>query len=261
MNPRIGILGALAAFFVANAAAADPLDEAMSRARATARLEQVGQQVTAMKDAGGHPVVVFDIDGTVMNSPPLSHDPVAVPGAAAYVKSLVAAGATLVYLTGRKERERATTNTQLAQLGLPRAPLYMNRSSLPTVEYKRHAIGPIERRGTPVAFFDNEKENARMFRAEYPDRHVRVFRPDTTSARPDPGGPGPIYVIKDFALGKAAPHMTPLAAPAPTGPAAVRATTTAAMTATATTAKAAPSTSGAPLRPGLAAVVQPITRR
>jgi hypothetical protein len=65
-----------------------------------------------------------------------------------------------------------------------------------TVDWKRSATPAIKKLGTPVAVFDNEYANVRMFRQRYP--RTAVFRLDTTSIKPDPGGKGTIFVINDF---------------------------------------------------------------
>ena len=177
------------------------LEKPMAAARADAKLAAVERDVAAAKAAGVRPVVVFDIDDTLVRSGEgRPHPQRAVPGAAAYVRSLQQQGAKIVYLTGRPSSSRAETKRTLDRFGmpLPKTTLITNGTKLPTVEYKERALGRIEHIGKPVAFFDNEKENARMFRASYPDHAVKVFRPDTRSTRPDPGGKGPIFVIKDF---------------------------------------------------------------
>lgn len=198
------------------------LERTLSPAKTAHKLETLWQTIATMKAAGQRPVVVFDIDDTLLRSPrPGSQGgPVltrAVPGAAAYVRSLAALGAHVVYLTGRPEKgtNRQETMAQLARFGFPvqNTTLRLNDTKLSPLEFKRSVLPDLHRLGTPAAFFDNEMENVRMFRSEMP-AHVPVFRPDTHSTRPDPGphaGPGargPVYVIHDFA-----PHGVPMRAP------------------------------------------------
>jgi hypothetical protein len=178
------------------------LDHPLPARVAREKLDAVETRVANLATQDKHPVVIFDIDDTLVRTPTRLHpDPSAVPGAAAYVKAILSAGATVVYLSGRGEDERQETVDMLAKFGIPHVPrerLMLNPSDKPTVEWKTDALKEIVKLGEPVAAFDNEKENARMFRRELPESDVAVFRLDTSSKRKDPGGTGPIYVIKNF---------------------------------------------------------------
>ena len=175
----------------------------LSAAVAAKKLASVTQKVRALAAAGHSPVAVFDIDDTLLHNgrftpKPLVNTP--EPGAVAYVKSLSAAGATVVYLTGRKASEQAQTVAALKRAGLPiggTAKLMLNPSSkMSSVDWKKSATPAIAKLGKTVAVFDNEFENVRMFRLAYPGSSI--FRLATSSNKPDPGGKGAIFVIKDF---------------------------------------------------------------
>ncbi|MEO6954966.1 MAG: HAD family acid phosphatase [Polyangia bacterium] len=167
------------------------------------KLAIVTQKVRALAAAGRTPVAVFDIDDTLLHNGRFTPKPLvntAEPGAVSYVKSLRAAGATIVYLTGRKASQETKTVAALKEAGLPTGgttKLMLNPSSkMSSVDWKRSATPAIAKLGKTVAVFDNEFENVRMFRLAYP--RSSIFRLATSSNRPDPGGKGSIYVIKDF---------------------------------------------------------------
>lgn len=152
-----------------------------------------------MAEQGRHPVVVFDIDDTLIR-----HDgpqPRAKHNSARYVRSLVEAGAMVVYLTARPERKKAETAALLGGFGFPlghHARLMLNDTRLGDIDWKKSARPTILGLGTPLAFFDNDKANVRLFREQYPTS--RVFRLDTRSKNPDPtpGAPGLFEVIGHY---------------------------------------------------------------
>jgi acid phosphatase class B len=218
----LAILHVFAVFFLIGTAAPAPahaelgrnLDAPLAAWHANRSLKKVFHAVEKTKDA----VVVFDIDDTLVRWPSRdSKEPYDMAGAAEYVNALKARGAKIVYLTGRwdKKEERSATEKLLRDFGLPLdgATLIMNGSDQPTVEYKRSALARIRQLGTPVAFFDNEKENVRMFREEFPDKRVWVLRPATVSSREDPGGHGRVDVFRRFVTPRRytqAPRQNPL---------------------------------------------------
>jgi hypothetical protein len=178
------------------------LDVPLPRAEARRQLVGVREEVARRASLGERPIVVFDIDDTLLTWPHGDTPRTVVPGALAYVTSLEKAGARIVYITGRGANTRAETEAHLRDHGFPLASaeqLVLNDTELTTVEFKAKATRDLVRtHGVPVAAFDNEKENARMFRRELPDPRVTVVRLRTTTQRPDAGGDGPISVIDDF---------------------------------------------------------------
>jgi acid phosphatase class B len=178
------------------------LDVSLPRRQARQTLVSVRDEVARRAALGEQPIVVFDIDDTLLTWPRGETPRLVVPGALAYVQSLAKAGAKIVYITGRGADMRDETVAHLRDHGFPISggeQLLLNDTELRTVEFKTQATRDLVRtQGVPVAAFDNEKENARMFRREIPDAGVTVVRLRTTSQRPDPGGEGPIAVIDDF---------------------------------------------------------------
>ena len=114
-----------------------------------------------------------------------------MPGAAGYLRALERAGARIVYLTGRPESSRSSTRKVLRALGVPRGPrhrLVMNRlpPDRPIVDSKKAARAEILRVGTPVAFFDNDLANVRLFRHQYPGAQVVRVAGHSGSSDPEP---------------------------------------------------------------------------
>jgi hypothetical protein len=173
------------------------LDYSLAPAQALAKLTAFRQQVRGLVSQGRRPVVVFDVDDTLVRV----FGGKQVPGAADYVKGLITDGAMVVYQCGRKESQRAKTEQQLTAAGCPvnaRAQLWLKeqKEKAKTVDWKKSQKPKIEALGFPVGFFDNEKNNSRMFRAEFPQS--TVFRVNTGAYYPDPGGQGTIWVIDNF---------------------------------------------------------------
>lgn len=178
-------------------AATPNLDRPIPQAAARQQLTSVQQKVSALRSAGKPAVVIFDIDDTLTKWK--KNDTVA--GARDYVKSLKASGATIVYVTGRREGMRAETMDHLKQHGFPLGKderLVLNNTRLRVGPFKAIAARQVAKElGTPVAAFDNEKGNARVLRRSLPPK-TAVFRLATTSQRGDPGGIGHVSVIRDF---------------------------------------------------------------
>ena len=188
---------ALALGLAAPDARAKSLDTSLSATKTAQKLALVRQKVQAAVALHKTPVVVFDVDDTLRRVFG-GHQ---VPGAAAYVNTLLQDGATVIYQCGRKESQRATTTTQLTSLGIPIGPnaqlwLKPQNVSLSAVEWKKSQKPQLKALGKLVSFFDNERCNARMFRKEFPSSCV--FRLNTRSYYPDPGGTGTIWVIDNY---------------------------------------------------------------
>ena len=180
------------------------LERSISPERQRAELELVLAEVRALRAAGERPVVVIDIDDTLILSDEKGFDPhgPAVRGSIRYTRALLRAGAVLVYLTGRRTNEQVATEAQLRRTGFPLggdAHLMMNPAKRweRALRWKARAQAHIVALGRPIAFFENEKENVRLFRRQYP--RARVFRLNTRSQYPDPGrGARGIVVIDHF---------------------------------------------------------------
>ncbi len=175
------------------------LNAPLSPARTRQRLQALCRLVGIHSRRGSRPVVVFDIDDTLVTHSPAQADRPA-PGAVAYVNALARAGANIIYLTARKEGDRQRTTSLLQQLHLPlagAANLLMNDTRLPGDQFKRSAKPRVLAHGRPLAFFDNDLTHVRNYRALYPQSGV--FLLNTVSHRKDPGGQGRIDVIDGFA--------------------------------------------------------------
>src|SRR5687768_7378236 len=116
MNQAVRVVVAALVLLVATTAWArrpGALDRSAPRAVQLRELRGVEREVTHLVRLGRRPVVVFDIDDTLV----YSRRPGAIAGAAAYARRLAARGAKVVYLTGRQEKDRAITVAHLRRHG------------------------------------------------------------------------------------------------------------------------------------------------
>ncbi len=198
-SPRALICCSLAlSLLVAPFARADgPLDRSLSRHETARRLSQLITEVRTLAQRGARPVVVFDIDDTLVRD---SHSRGKKPmhGAVSYLKDLQSAGARVVYLSARPAYKRGETERQLSGMGFPvaHATLLLNDLKIDGVSWKRAASPRVRSLGFPGALFDNDKAHVRTFRGEFPTSHV--FRLNTRSSHSDPGGAGLFEVIDGY---------------------------------------------------------------
>ncbi len=176
---------------------AKSLDTSLSPAAAQKKLDALRSKVRTMVGQGKKPVIVFDIDDTLVRIFTKKQ----VPGASAFVNGLLSDGAKLIYQCARKESQRATVTDLLSRNGMPlngSAELWLKpqKEKASAVEWKRSQKAQIKAQGFPVGFFDNEKVNARMFKEEFPKSCV--FRLNIPAYYPDPGGTKTIYVIDNY---------------------------------------------------------------
>ena len=152
-----------------------PLDRPVSPAATKMELGIILQRAKALAAQGQRPVLVTDLDGTVWTEGahdlPIAH-PQPFPGAVRFFQEFAQVG-QVVYLTGRKTSDRAGTLATLEKLGFPVGPsavLFNNPADGygNPIEWKIHAQGRIERLGQPIAFFENTKKNAIVFRDLFP---------------------------------------------------------------------------------------------
>lgn len=133
--------------------------------------------------------------------PHLVHD-TPLPGAVEFARACYAAGAALVYLTGRDLPMMGVGTFQSLRdlgfpIGVPGAELVLKPyADLPDETFKRQAAPDLMRVGHIVAAFDNEPANCNVMRAHYPDAHV-VFV-DTQHTPDAPSLDGGIHVVRDF---------------------------------------------------------------
>lgn len=131
----------------------------------------------------------------------LVHD-VALPGAVEFAHACHAAGAVVVYLTGRDLPMMGIgTFRSLRDLGFPIGVtgtelVLKPDAAMPDEDFKREAAPCLVRLGHVVAAFDNEPGNCNVFRAHYPDAHV-VFI-DSQRMPDGPSLDAGVPVIRDF---------------------------------------------------------------
>lgn len=97
------------------------------------------------------------------------------PGAVAYVQSLVARGAFVVYLTARTTPQMSAGTVALLQGN--HLPLFDGRTALVMKpgsgtsdgDFKAEVLPRLARLGTVVATFDNEPHHVNTFRSAFPD--------------------------------------------------------------------------------------------
>lgn len=112
-----------------------------------------------------------------------------IPGAVRYVKELFAAGATLVYLSGRDAPNMlvgcaASLRQHGFPVGIPRTAIVLKHAFEDSdLDFKRDALDFMEHMGSVVASFDNEPANCNLFAARWPEAHH--FFVETAHA-PDP---------------------------------------------------------------------------
>ncbi len=179
------------------------LSKPMAKPAGRKRLNQIRDKVRSLSRAGKKPVVVFDIDDTLVRENHSTGKSRALYGAVKYVKSLHKAGATIVYLTARKERARAETTKMLKKKRLPVAGashLLMNDTRLKGDLWKVSAKPRVLAHGKPLAMYDNDFTHVRNYRKMFPNSSV--FRINTISRRKDPGGTGVIEVLHGFSMGR-----------------------------------------------------------
>jgi hypothetical protein len=133
----------------------------------------------------------------------LRHD-VPVEGAAAFVRAVYDAGATVVYLTGRDLPNMSLGSWQsLRDHGFPIGVAGTELVCKPAFEisdevFKRDQAPLLRRLGTVVASFDNEPGNCNLFLRAYPEAASVLLDTQHTSHAPplDPG----VVVVRNFAF-------------------------------------------------------------
>ena len=127
----------------------------------------------------------------------------ALPGAVAYLDSLHARGATLVYFTGRDAPRMLSGTAQSLLLrgfpiGVVRTMLVMKPDkSQPDFDYKKAALDELAAFGTVVAVFENEPRNINLLHERFP--RALAFYLDTKHSANAPAVEPGIAWIKDFA--------------------------------------------------------------
>lgn len=135
--------------------------------------------------------------------PHMRHD-VEIPGARSFVEACYAAGATIVYLTGRDLPNMALgTLASLRDLGFPIGVIGTELVTKPTFdmpdsEFKRGVAPSFSRFGDVVAVFDNEPGNCNIFLEAHP-ACASVFLDTQHAPSPPPLDPR-AHVIHSFEM-------------------------------------------------------------
>lgn len=124
-----------------------------------------------------------------------------IAGAPAYVSEVRRRGAVVVYLTARSPAMRDGTLESLRRHKFPEPDgrfvlLLMNERSEEAAVHKGRAFPSIAQRGTVVAGFENEPENAVLFARTYPAALSVFLDTRRTGGDPPPGMPA----IRDYLL-------------------------------------------------------------
>lgn len=126
-----------------------------------------------------------------------------VAGAVHYAKECFAAGATVVYLSGRDAPGMLVGVAQALRqhgfpVGIPHTAIVLKHDfDTPDLAFKKDALRFIDSLGTVVASFDNEPGNCNLFVERWPEAVVGLV--DTHHA-PDPPALDPrVATIPDFA--------------------------------------------------------------
>lgn len=135
--------------------------------------------------------------------PHMKHD-VEVPGARAFARACYAAGAVIVYFTGRDLPNMALGSfASLRDLGFPIGVVGTELVTkpafeIPDTEFKRGAAPEFRRIGEVIAVFDNEPANCNLFLDAHPECTAVLL---DTQVAPDPPPPDPrVQVVGSFEL-------------------------------------------------------------
>jgi hypothetical protein len=110
-----------------------------------------------------------------------------VPGAAAFVRAVAAAGAQVAYVSGRPRGMEAGTREAFSRHGFPLPDgaavhlLLKPERALDDEEWKRQAIAAVERLGPVVAAFDNEPAHVNLYARTWPAALVVHLETDHSS--------------------------------------------------------------------------------
>lgn len=125
-----------------------------------------------------------------------------VDGAADYVNACHAAGATIVYMTGRDipgmlPGTVASLRDSGFPIGLGGVEMVLKPdATMPDEAFKRNALPTLRRSGEVVAFFDNEPANCNLAQLGYPDSIVVLVDTQRVPGAPDPDAG--VEPISDF---------------------------------------------------------------
>ena len=125
-----------------------------------------------------------------------------LPGAVSFARRAFAAGATLIYLSGRDSPNMLVGCTESLRrhgfpVGVPRTAILLKDAfETPDYDFKRDAIAFIDTVGTVVASFDNEPVNCNLFIERWPEAAIVLI--DTHHAPEPPALLPGVGIIADF---------------------------------------------------------------
>ena len=135
----------------------DPLDPGPARAWFDGQAEKIREGEMSSRIVGGHPIVISDIDGTILNG----DTPIA-----ATVDYLAQTEEDTYIVTGRNEEQRAATVRALAAAGVEYENLLMNPGATSdTLNFKRETAQRLLEEHDVILAIENNASMRRMYRA------------------------------------------------------------------------------------------------
>jgi HK97 family phage prohead protease len=135
----------------------DPLDPGPARAWFDGQAEQIREGEMDSRIVGGHPIIISDIDGTLLNG----DEPIR-----ATVDYLAQTEEDVYIVTGRNEEQRAATVRALAAAGVEYENLLMNPGSTSdTLNFKRETAQRLLEEHDVILAIENNASMRRMYRA------------------------------------------------------------------------------------------------
>ena len=135
----------------------DPLDPAPARAWFDGQAEKIREGEMSSRIVGGHPIIISDIDGTLLNG----DEPIT-----ATVEYLAETEEEVYIVTGRDEEQRAATVRALAAAGVEYEKLLMNPGSTSeTLNFKRVTAQRLLEEYDVILAIENNSSMRRMYRA------------------------------------------------------------------------------------------------
>ena len=135
----------------------DPLDPGPARAWFDGQAEKIREGEMSSRIVGGHPIIISDIDGTLLNG----DEPIAET-----VDYLAQTEEEVYIVTGRGEEQRAATVRALAAAGVEYEELLMNPGATSeTLNFKRATAQELLEEHDVILAIENNASMRRMYRA------------------------------------------------------------------------------------------------
>ena len=135
----------------------DPLDPGPARAWFDGQAEQIREGEMDSRIVGGHPIIISDIDGTILNG----DTPIA-----STVEYLAQTEEDVYIVTGRNEEQRAATVRALVAAGVEYENLLMNPGATSeTLNFKRETAQRLLEEHDVILAIENNASMRRMYRA------------------------------------------------------------------------------------------------